>query len=142
MRRLGHGLEDRGEIALVGVDRVQRWGLSEIVQAQLEDRTRRATAVDGVDDDEAVVTGDQIEHAEPAGPGVGDIDVFGRADPSDAAGDVDTDTVVGSHRVPDTEDQRPGHRLMISVESSVRWIRRRSGISPGRVWVAHARHGS
>ncbi len=139
-------LEHRRQIKLVGGAEVQRqlpWWRPGRLELDLNDRARRQVGGNRVNDDQALMTGEQIKHCQARGPGLGQLDAGCQLLPAETVHHLQTNPVITSYRVAETEDQghqpRRSSRCTVPSGASTRTAK---GIRPGMVWVAQARQGS
>ena len=111
---------------------------ADLVEPELDDRSGRiAAGPDRVDDERSIVSGEQFDQGHSRGRALDDV---GRAGDvlADGSDGEQPDGVVGGEFVPQSEDERAhqSRRISRTTSPSGRWIWTRSGIWPGRLWVA------
>lgn len=136
------GIERSEQVRVVRTGGVKGRNARQVVEIELEYGSRFMSRRDGVDNHDALVAHDEVENPETARACFGDLDISGELRPLETLHDVDPHAVVAADGVSDSEDEGTFQRAIVWTAPSGLCTRRRRGICPGRVCVAHARHGS
>lgn len=111
---------------------------ADLVEPKLGNRSGRiAAGLDRIDDERSIVSGEQLDQGHSRGRA---LDNVGRACDvlADGSDGEQPHGVVGGEFVPQPKDERAhqSRRISRTTSPSGRWIWTRSGIWPGRLWVA------